>query len=259
MTQFLNSGPFAGNFGLDDTLGLLFDAGPIGWTPSHVDIKNAETGADVQTDLTVSALGTAGIDGDLMAFDSPPALSAANGYAEGTAYQVVLKDGTGGNPTNWEPVHTFFVSHETSIEGDTALIIDTETADASAEGSLADNTMIGRLRTLERNQTEVVFPRLKRLLGLLGEHQLVDGFLYDDDGNVTECRIRIFDTKANRDGASVWSDRQNENDPAPALESGEIARYVATMSNLLPRNLRTVYNEAINTDQADNDFTDSVM
>lgn len=120
----------------------------------------------------------------------------------------------------------------------------------------APNSIMGRLLTCERNQTDVIMPRLRRALGLLGEHQMVDGFLYDDDGNITECRIRIFDNETNRDDADPWVDRQNDPDTAPSLDTGEEARYIVTATNLLPRNLRTLYNQAITVDPPDDQYGD---
>jgi len=127
-----------------------------------------------------------------------------------------------------------------------------QVADASVDTE-APNSIMGRLLTCERNQTDLILPRLRRALGLLGEHQKVDGFLYDDDGNITECRIRIFRDNAGANGASLWTDRVNDADPASAMDAGnfELYRYTVTATNLLPRNLRTGYSQVIGINEAD--------
>lgn len=130
----------------------------------------------------------------------------------------------------------------------------TDIADTEADD--LPNSIIGRLYTVEKNQIEVLMPRLKRTLGLLGEHQVVDGFVYDDDGNITQCRVRIFEDKADAQGCNRWTDTLNSDDPATSLETGEIARYTTLVSNLLPRNLRTLYDQRISTDATDNGFGD---
>lgn len=131
---------------------------------------------------------------------------------------------------------------------------ETETTDVEAEATNRPNTLVGRAWTVEKNQRDVLMPRLKRALGLLGEHQVVDAFLYDDDGNITECRLRFFDSKANATAAAKWTDRVNEADPRTTPVTGEIAVYTITASNLLPRNLRTLYEQKIDADETDNLF-----
>ena len=131
---------------------------------------------------------------------------------------------------------------------------DEETSDVDAKVSTKRNTVLGRLMTTEMNQTDIIMPRQKRILGLLGEHQVVDAFLYDDDGNITECRLRSFDTAANSAAANKWTDRLNVVDPRDGADAGEIALYTITASNLLPRNLRTLYEQKISADSTDNDF-----
>jgi len=125
-----------------------------------------------------------------------------------------------------------------------------EVTDNDAE--TAPDSLVGRLFTLEKNQIDVLMPRLKRTLGLLGEHQVVDGFVYDDDGNITQCRVRIFEDKADAENCDRWTDTLNANDPAGTLQTGEIARYTTIVSNLLPRNLRTLYDQRISADATDN-------
>ena len=140
---------------------------------------------------------------------------------------------------------TFKISQ---VQNKVDYIKDVDIADVGSESATnKPNSLAGRLLTCERNQTEVLMPRLRRALGLLGEHQLVDGFLYDDDGNITECRLRLFESAHTMvNNANIWNDRVNESD-ADALDlvTGEEARYTITASNLLPRNLRTSYQQKL--------------
>lgn len=129
-----------------------------------------------------------------------------------------------------------------------------ETSDTDAKDSTKRNTILGRLMTNEMNQIDIIMPRLKRVLGLLGEHQVVDAFLYDDDGNIKECRLRIFDTLSNASSANKWTDRLNTVDPRDGADTGEIGLYTITADNLLPRNLRTLYEQKISADASDNAF-----
>ena len=151
-----------------------------------------------------------------------------------------------------EGVHLFAVQPNTGTEEEgyairivsrtSTLIAEVEDVTASATGK--KNSVLGRLYTVEKNQTDVLMPRLRRALGLLGEYQVADAFVYDDDGNITKCRIRIFSGQSPADSAPVWLDTDNETDPvntAVQTSSGEIARYEINATNSLPRNLRTKF------------------
>ena len=135
-------------------------------------------------------------------------------------------------------------------------LTDLQTSDSDAAMLAAPNTILGRLWTVEKNQRDVLMPRQRRMLGLLGEHQVVDAFLYDDDGNITECRLRNFDDKTNAAAAGKWTDRLNQADPrtSPGGDTGEVGVYTITADNLLPRNLRTLFEQKIDADPADNLF-----
>lgn len=255
----------AGNFQLDDYLNfavLARDEGGgttwVGDKPSHYDvIEMGSAGAPVEmtTDETFT-LRTGQVTTDLYTPTTPIQLTEANGYEEGKSYAVIIKSDSGTTPT-LTAITTFRIDRQKSIEDDTALIIDTETSDADLESTTTiDDTLMGRLRSLELNQQNIIHARLKRILGHLGEHQVVDGYLYDDDGNISESRVRLFDSKTNADAAALWRDRVNDSDPAPNLETGELYRYTLSATAVLPRNLRTTYKESINTDAADNDYID---
>jgi len=168
-------------------------------------------------------------------------------WAYGDVGIIVAYQDSGGTVSVTQP---FQVTRGAGIE----YLKDTSPSDATAEAT--PNNLLGRLWTVEKNQRDVIMPRQKRILGLLGEHQVVDGFLYDDDGNITECRLRIFETKAQAEGVGIWQDRLNDVDPriAESPVTGELAVYTISASNLLPRNLRTVFQQKIDAEESDNLF-----
>lgn len=251
---------FIGNFQLDDYLNFALNArlesgaSAGSFTPSVYDViemGSAGAPSEVASDQALTNRST--ILNTLYTPTTPIQLTTGNGYEEGKVYAVLVKSGTGTTPTSSSILY-FKIDFQASIIEDTELLIDVETSDAAAEGSGVKNTVIGRLRTLELNQQGIIFPRLKRILGRLGEHAIADGFTYDEDGNITSYRERHFDTAANRDAASIWV---SGDDPAPTLQTGELVRYSVTVSNSLPRNLRSSYQSVIDSDQADNDFIDT--
>jgi len=200
-----------------------------------------------------SAVGGTYAGLDMYYPNTPIVLSTANGFVEGKTYAVIAKS----NNDKVSTTETLPFPFRLGYTKDITKIAQTDVSDSTFESSLT-NTIMGRLLTLEYNQKKVIMPRTKRLLGLLGEHQMVDGYLYDDAGNITECRIRVFTSQDDALNATPWEDRVNESDPTSgALESGELYRYSVTASHLLPRNLRTLYEGAINTDASDNSYINS--
>lgn len=132
--------------------------------------------------------------------------------------------------------------------------LETAVADDVADDN--PNSVLGRLLTVEKNQTDVLMPRLRRALGLLGEYQVADAFVYDDDGNITKCRIRVFNNQADAEAAAVWLDTANETDGAPTSVdtlNGEVARYEINATNSLPRNLRTKFIQDVEPSQTISD------
>jgi hypothetical protein len=65
--------------------------------------------------------------------------------------------------------------------------------------------------------TPAYLAKIARLLGLSGENMLVDLFTYDDGGNATSFRVRLFSSKTTAEQATL-----NITD---VPESGEIATY----------------------------------
>lgn len=266
----MTSGAFLGNFALNDTfggyVGMSYNdsgtasiTGPTGVETFYMDVYDTVTGTKVESDAAMTAVA-AGIG--IYRLTSAVVLSTANGYAEGKAYFVVVKDSTGDNTVTYMRTFHFMIDKQDTIEGDTQYITRATYSDNDAENTAADNSLVNRIYTLERNQLDVIFKRLKRALGLLGENQIIDGYFYDDSGNVTQCRVRLFDSVANRDAAlsATWDDTENESDPAPAsvdTAGGEIGRYTILASHLLPRNLRTAYQGKMSADAADQANDDS--
>jgi len=70
---------------------------------------------------------------------------------------------------------------------------------------------------------EILFRQL-RLLGYAGEAKIQDLCVYDTPGNLVSYRVRVFDTKAHADAATV------DLDDAQNLQTGELARYNVTVA-----------------------------
>jgi len=206
-----------------------------------VDQQMSWVSGDGTTSTTYPPTPTTWYDANLFVPDDKIQITVANGFAPGGSYAVILKNQSSGapdstdDPTEWQLMN-FTVGYgqlgSPSVDGATA--------------AADPNTLLGRLETIERNQVNVIFPRLMRALGLLGENQIADGFVYDDAGNITSLRVRIFDTRANATIASTWNDTENQTDPAPSLQSGEITRYIMLASHLNPRQLRSLLDQRTN-------------
>lgn len=113
-----------------------------------------------------------------------------------------------------------------------------------------DFAALGERQTWLRNTIDnVVVPRLKRALGLLGENLVLDQFEYDDAGNIEALRMRIFENATSAEAATE--------DITGALEDGEIARYTISQTTDLPKNLRSFHLSSIDTDQDDSTATEN--
>lgn len=135
---------------------------------------------------------------------------------------MVFKNAAGTAPTRWVP----------------AILRLTE-----EKGITADFTAVGdRLDWVRNNQENVIFPRLKRALGLLGENLVIDNFSYDDASNISGYRMRIFETEAQALTAT---------EDITGMESGEIVQYTVSQTHDQDRNLRELHRSSIDTDQAD--------
>ncbi len=96
-----------------------------------------------------------------------------------------------------------------------------------------------RMDWIRHDIENVVFPRLKRILGFEGENLLLDLFSYDNAGNITKMRARIFDTAAN------CSDATPDLDGTDTPEPGELWTYTINQAHNLPRNTRTEHKSVI--------------
>lgn len=73
---------------------------------------------------------------------------------------------------------------------------------------------------------------LDRILGLLGENQVLDSFQYDQPGNITNLRLRLFSSSTNAENATQG---------ATGPEVGETAQYDVVQDHELPRSLRSFH------------------
>ncbi len=76
---------------------------------------------------------------------------------------------------------------------------------------------------------EILF-RLQKVLGIQGENSLQDLQTYDQAGNPTSFRVRVFDTQADAEAATV------DLPVGDALEDGELSRYLVTLDWSTGRN-----------------------
>lgn len=231
-----------GTLALNDDLNLVIRNEDYSFTPSHADIWDVDARATIQTDLAITVIGGAGsvIADELFALTTSLALTVGNGFAEGKTYQLIIKNASGQTvaTNNWELGPRFAVGHAATIEGDTQFITRTEQLDSAAQ--LLPNTVLGRLLTLEMNQTMNLSPKLRRILAYLGENQVVDAAFFDNASNVVSMRVRGYDTEDNARAAVRWVDTENESDPVGAFPTtGELFRNVILASHDNPRQLRT--------------------
>jgi hypothetical protein len=253
---------FVGSFAIGDKLDFIWtkrnnntgsetDAMPDAATASDwvYDVIDLDNGSIMFADEDLDILS--GFSTSVFYPAVPLDVSEGNGFTPGRGYGILAKNDQGTGSTTELIAINFRVTWEH--------LGSPNTTDALAETAGNENTILGRLRTLERNQTEVIFPRLQRNLGLSGENQLVDAYSYDNAGNIMACRIRVFDTRANALAAAIWQDTENEADPAPTLQTGEILRYIVTADHVSPRQLRQVLDTKSETDPADAGQTGSVM
>lgn len=219
-----------------------------GFDPDRYTVYDIETGTKVLDDQTLQQLDATDYDDAIYVPTTPQDVSTGNGFARGKNYLLILKEGTTDDPPKWQGMN-FRVSHED--------LGSPQVDDADLEGAEV-NTLMGRLRTLERNQVEVLFPRLTRALGLLGENQITDAHVYDNAGNITSARVRVYDTKANADAAFTWEDTEGVADPVGAFPTtGELARYTLQAAHLNPRQLRTLLDSVIENTPTDETATNN--
>ncbi len=229
-----------GEFGVGDDFNFLVREADFGFTPQFCDVWDSRTGTRVDSDLIMNDLAGSTIEADLRRLNTSVALTALNGYVEGVCYFVTIKSSTGLSldANNWEIIGTFTIGRQVNIELDTQNIFRSEQADVTV--TALPNSVMGRLRTLELNQIQNISPKLRRLLGLSGENQVLDGYFFDDASNITQVRLRVYDTAASARAAVRWADTENQSDPVGAYPTpGELSRQVIQTSQSQARQLRT--------------------
>ena len=80
--------------------------------------------------------------------------------------------------------------------------------------------------------------QLRRLLAYAGENLVVDSYDFDAAGNMTEYRVRGFDTAANAADATLDFDGED-------MEPGELFRTLVTQGFAEPRSLRSSHVSAL--------------
>lgn len=110
-----------------------------------------------------------------------------------------------------------------------AVLVKPDTSEAPATFSVYNFTVTGAYSD-----------RIKRVLGLLGENLVLDNMSYDTAGNCTGFRIRLFETRALADAASVGI--------TDVPEPGEFATYTVTQAYTSGRNTRASHVSLIDQD-----------
>ncbi len=104
---------------------------------------------------------------------------------------------------------------------------------------------LGRLDYLRNDIENVIFPRLKRMLGLCGENMILDDFTYDNAHNITGLRMRLFQNSSSAQLATP--DLPDSDVP----EVGEISTYRINQTMELPRSVRIDHTSFSDSDEAD--------
>jgi hypothetical protein len=130
------------------------------------------------------------------------------------------------------------------IRGATVRILDGDTVRLEWDGTLAGTETIVAsydvwdLENFGDDMKEALF-RLTRVLGYLGENAVQDLITYDNAGNVTQFRVRSFDSKTNAEAATV-----DLPDGQP-LQTGEYSRVTFQQSIDVSKNDRTLLKKVL--------------
>ncbi len=233
---------FLGAYLPDESLNFTTSFDELNFDPTtgNYDVWRADDGSEAwireANNLSLALLATSYGASQHVSPSAPFALVGAT-WPVGTKGMVVIKvDGTDTPLTSI--ILRFEISHlDTALE-EAGKIIDQELSDGSVIAR--PNTVMGRLLTAELNQITNISPKLRRLLGYLGENQVLDAVFFDTASNTTQIRQRVFDTAANAAAAPVWDDTEGTEDPAPAFPgTGEKIRQIILASHSNARQLRT--------------------
>ena len=119
----------------------------------------------------------------------------------------------------------------------TMRIVDADNVELAWDGTLVAGEKITAsfdvwdIENLGDDIKELLF-RLQRISGYLGENCMQDELTYDDAGNLTKFRLRLFDSKVNAEAATE--------DTTGGLETGETARVDISQTIAIDENDRTL-------------------
>ena len=115
-----------------------------------------------------------------------------------------------------------------SRQGATIRLLDEDTVRAEWDTALESGETITisyevyDLENLGDDLKEILF-RLQKILGIQGENSIQDLQTYDNPGNPTSFRVRVFDSEASAEDATI------DLPEGGALEAGELSRYKVTL------------------------------
>ncbi len=111
--------------------------------------------------------------------------------------------------------------------------------------SVTVSSTVERLDYLRNDIENVIWPRLKRILGLCGENMILDDFTYDNAHNITGLRMRLFQNSTSAQLATP--DLPDSDIP----EVGELSTYRIDQTMELPRSVRIDHTSFADSDEAD--------
>ena len=120
------------------------------------------------------------------------------------------------------------IEHHLTRQGATLHLLDEDTVRAEWDTELeAGETItisyeVYDLENLGDDLKEILF-RLQKVLGIQGENSIQDLQTYDQAGNPTSFRVRVFDSEDSVDDATI------DLPEGDALETGELSRYKVTL------------------------------
>ncbi len=181
-----------------------------GFTPSHFDVIDPETEEAVLLDQTL----TETTDYANLFFGSIDFTVAGFSTDRDKTFGIVVKAATGEQST--------FLLYNITVSG-----------------------TLGRLNYLRNDIENVIFPRLKRMLGLCGENMILDDFTYDNAHNIIGLRMRLFQ---NSSSAQLATPDLSDSD---IPEVGELSTYRINQTMELPRSVRIDHTSFADADEAD--------
>jgi hypothetical protein len=128
--------------------------------------------------------------------------------------------------------------HHLTRRGATLRLLDEDTVRAEWDAQLTTGETISiayevyDIEDVGDDLKEILF-RMARVLGFQGENSIQDLMNYDQAGNPTTFRVRVFDSEANKDAATV------DLPEGDGLQTGELSRYKTTLNWSAGRNRPT--------------------